>query len=154
LRVVFDTNVLVSALNFPGGAPESAYRLVLEGRLELVTSKVLLTELARVLSLKLGWNDARTGEAVAQVIRLGCIADVTETVEEILDDPSDNRVLEAAADGNAELIVSGDRHLLRRIRARDRHRLSRGAADASDLTRAPTLPGTQRTNHAAAPECV
>lgn len=112
MRVVFDTNVLVSALNFPGGAPEAAYRLALEGHIELVTTRTLLAELARVLTGKFGWDDARTGEAVGQVIRIGLVAEVTEKVEEILDDPSDDRVLEAAVAGKADVIVSGDRHLL------------------------------------------
>jgi uncharacterized protein len=112
LRIVFDTNVLVSAFNFPGGPPEAAYRLVLEGRIELVTTPTLLAELARVLTGKFGWDEVRTREAIGQVIRLGFVAEVAEKVDEILDDPSDNRVLEAAAAGRAEAIVSGDRHLL------------------------------------------
>ena len=112
MRVVFDTNVLVSALNFPGGPPEAAYRLVLEGHIELVTTRTLLAELARVLAGKFGWDDARTGEAIGQVIRIGVVSEVTEKVEEILDDPSDDCVLEAAVAGKADVIVSGDRHLL------------------------------------------
>lgn len=35
MRVVADTNVLVSALIFPGGAPEAVYRLALEGKIDL-----------------------------------------------------------------------------------------------------------------------
>lgn len=132
MRVVFDTNVLVSALNFPGGAPESAYRLVLEGRIELVTTRTLLAELARVLTGKFEWDDARTGEAVAQVIRLGFLAEVTEKVEEIPDDPSDDRVLETAAAGRADAIVSGDRHLMSLVSWRG-IKIVRPAALVSDL---------------------
>ncbi|MGH3082249.1 MAG: putative toxin-antitoxin system toxin component, PIN family, partial [Gaiellaceae bacterium] len=50
MRIVADTNVLVSALIFPGGPPEAVYRLVLEERLGLVTSRPLLAELGRVLT--------------------------------------------------------------------------------------------------------
>ncbi len=113
MKVVFDTNVLVSALNFPGGAPEVAYRLAVEGRLELVTTRTLLTELARVLTEKLGWDNPRCEEAVSQVVRLGRVVETAETIKEIAEDPSDDRVLEAAADGKVDAIVSGDRHLLR-----------------------------------------
>ena len=45
MRIVADTNVLVSALIFPGGSPEAVYRLVLEGKIELITSRPLLAEL-------------------------------------------------------------------------------------------------------------
>lgn len=113
MRVVLDTNILVSALIFPGGPPETAYRLALEGKVELVTSRPLLLELGRVLEQKFGWEATRAEEAVAQLTRLADVVQPTESVSEITADPSDDRVLEAAAEGRAEVIVSGDRHLLR-----------------------------------------
>jgi putative PIN family toxin of toxin-antitoxin system len=112
VKVVADTNVLVSALIFPGGAPEAFYRLALEGRIELVTSRPLLAELGRVLVEKFGWEADRAEEAVRQMIRLAEIVDPRETVSVIAADPADNRVLEAAAEGRADAIVSGDQHLL------------------------------------------
>ena len=111
MRVVADTNVLVSALIFPGGAPEEVYRLVLEGRIELVTSRPLLAELGRVLVEKFGWAPERAEEAVEQVIRVAEIVIPSERVSEAAD-PADDRVLEAAAEGSAAVIVSGDGHLL------------------------------------------
>ena len=113
MRVVLDTNILISAFIFPGGPPEAVYRLVLEGRVELVTARPLLIELGRVLTEKFGWDSSRADEVVAQVARLGQVVRPMETVREIAADPSDDRVLEAAAEGGAEVIVSGDRHLLR-----------------------------------------
>jgi len=113
LRVVLDTNILISAFIFPGGPPESVYRLAVEGRVELVTSRPLLVELGRVLTEKVGWDTSHADEVVAQVARLGQVVRPAETVSEITADPSDDRVLEAAAEGGAEVIVSGDRHLLR-----------------------------------------
>jgi uncharacterized protein len=112
VRVVADTNVLVSALIFPGGPPETFYRLALEGRIDLVTSRPLLTELGRVLTEKFGWQPEQAEQAVAQVIRLAELVDPDEAISEIRADPADNRVLEAATAGNAAAIVSGDQHLL------------------------------------------
>jgi len=113
LRVVLDTNILISAFVFPGGAPELVYRAALEGRITLVTSPPLLAEFGRVLSDKFGWDPPHAQDAVAQVARIGDVVRPSETVEVIEDDPADDRVLEAAAAGRAEVIVSGDRHLLR-----------------------------------------
>ncbi len=112
MKVVVDTNVLVSAFIFPGGAPEAFYRLALEGRLELVSSRPLLTELGRVLAEKFGWEAEWAEEAVAQVVRIAEIVEPSEIVSEIEADPTDNRVLEAAGEAGADSIVSGDRHLL------------------------------------------
>ncbi len=78
MRIVADTNVLVSALIFPGGSPEAVYRLVLEDRIELVTSRPLLAEVGRVLTLKFGWQPARAEEAVEQLVRVARIVGVAE----------------------------------------------------------------------------
>jgi len=112
VKVVADTNVLVSALIFPGGSPEAFYRLALEGRIDLVTSRPLLAELGRVLMEKFGWEAERAEEAIGQVVRLAEIVAPREALSEIEADPADNRVLEAAAEGGVDAIVSGDRHLL------------------------------------------
>jgi uncharacterized protein len=112
VKVVADTNVLVSALIFPGGAPERVYRLALEGRIRLATSPPLLTELGRVLTDKFGWDAQRSEEALGQLIRIADIVEPQDTVLEIHEDPADDRVLEAALAAGADAIVSGDRHLL------------------------------------------
>lgn len=110
MRVVLDTNILISAFVFPGGAPEMVYRGALEGRYELVTSPSLLAELGRVLG-DIGW-EASVGEAaVTQVARVGTVVRPRERLAVIADDPADDRVLEAAIEGGAEVSVSGDRHL-------------------------------------------
>ena len=113
MRIVLDTNILISAFIFPGGPPEAVYRSVLDGRVELVTSPPLLAELSRVLVDKFGMGATLGAEAVAQVARIATVVRPKERVEVVLDDPDDDRVLEAAAAGGADVIVSGDRHLLR-----------------------------------------
>ena len=113
MRVVLDTNILISAFIFPGGPPEAAYRAALDGRVELVTSPPLLAELGRVLADKFGWEPPFAAEAVGQVARIATVVRPEDRVEVVLDDPDDDRVLEAAAASQADVIVSGDRHLLR-----------------------------------------
>lgn len=113
MNVVLDTNILVSAYVFPGGAPDEVLSLALEGRFQLITSRPLLFELGRVLEQKFGWTPDRAEAAVAQIVRTGNVVEPRERIEDIQIDPADNRVLEAAAAGSADLIVSGDRHLLK-----------------------------------------
>jgi len=113
VKVVLDTNVLISAFIFPGGAPEEVYRAALEGRIGLVTSRPLLLEFGRVLTAKFGWADEPAKQATRQVAKIGDVVSPAETVREIAADPADDRVLEAALAGKVEVIVSGDRHLLR-----------------------------------------
>jgi putative PIN family toxin of toxin-antitoxin system len=112
VRAVLDTNVLISAFVFPGGKPETVYRLALEGRLEIGTSRSLLAELGRVLEQEFGWEPDRVEAAVAQVTRIAMVVETGEVVPVIAADPPDDRVLEAGRAFGADVIVSGDRHLL------------------------------------------
>jgi uncharacterized protein len=112
VRVVFDTNVLISAFVFPGGAPESAYRAALSGRVSLVTSPALLAEFGRMLSDKFGWEGPMVEAAIGQVARVGTVVRPGSTISVIEQDPADDRVLEAAIEGSVDVVVSGDRHLL------------------------------------------
>ena len=112
MKAILDTNVLISAYVFPGGTPEAVYRLALEGRLEIGTSRTLLAELGRVLDQKVGWTADRVEAAVAQVARIAMVVEPSEAFRVVIADPPDDRVLEAAHAFGADVIVSGDRHLL------------------------------------------
>ena len=113
MRAVFDTNVLIAALVFPGRQPESAFRAAVSGRIGLVTSPPLLAEFGRVLTGKFGWEDHMVEAAVGQVARIGTVVRPTARVSVIDEDPADDLVLEAVQEGGVDAIVSGDRHLLR-----------------------------------------
>lgn len=110
LRAVFGTNVFISALF--GGFPEEAYQAVLERRCALVVSPSILAELARTLRDKFHTPEA---DIVAYVRQIGRIAEIVRPnrAVNILRDEADNRVLECAEAGQVDLIVSGDRDLLR-----------------------------------------
>lgn len=112
MRAVLDTNVLISAYVFPGGPPEAVFRLAIERRLEIATSRPLLAEFGRVLETKFGWAPERVSDAVAQVVRVAIVVEPTEPLAVVAADPADDRVLEAALAFAAEVIVTGDRHLL------------------------------------------
>lgn len=126
MRVVLDTNILISAFVFPGGPPEAVYRAALEGRIELVTSPALLAELGRVLTDRFAWEPDLAAQVVGQVARMATVVRPKQQVQVIADDPDDDRVLEAAAAGDADTIVSGDRHLLR-LRSWEGIRIERAA---------------------------
>jgi len=111
LKVVFDTNVLVSALAFPGGRGEEALRRILDERDELLLSKPILDELLSVLARKF----ARDAEELAHIaVFLGELATSVKPGRRlnILRDVPDNRILECAVAGHADAIVTGDRALL------------------------------------------
>lgn len=112
VRVVLDTNVLISALGW-GGKPDECVRLGLRGEVEFLGSPATLMELAHVLDYpKFGFTeDEKTGFYVAILSRT-TVLQPEETVSEIESDPDDNAFLSCAIAGSAEFIVSGDKDLL------------------------------------------
>jgi hypothetical protein len=111
MRVVFDTNVFVSGLNF-GGKPATVLQMAAKAECILVTSEDILLEIEDVLLRKFFWS---AGNVAATLTGIRAMADVVKTdiVLSDCEDPDDNRILEAAVAGGVACIVSGDRHLLR-----------------------------------------
>lgn len=117
MNVALDSNVVVSAAINPSGVPGQVIRAWTLGRFLWVTSTTLLGELERALSYDRvrrasRWTDQDVALLMSWIRQQAEVASVTEAVHIIAADPDDDRVLEAALAGNADYIVSGDRHLL------------------------------------------
>jgi uncharacterized protein len=110
-QVVFDTNVYISALITPGGRAEEAWLLALEGRIEVYTTVAILTDTAAKLRGKFHWEDEWIKRALRHVADIAMVVKPTLRIKLLNDDP-DNRILECARHAGAEVIVTGDRHLL------------------------------------------
>lgn len=111
MRVVPDTNVIVSAIVF-GGPPGRLVELAAQGHVQLILSPPSLEELRAVLRGKFGFSDAAAYQAEALLRRISVVVEPQREIATVTEDPQDNRVLEAAHAGEADIIVSGDRHLL------------------------------------------
>ena len=111
MKVVLDTNILVSALVFPGGRGEAALRRILTEADQLVISKPIVDELLGVLARKF----SRDAEELAHVAVF--LSDLALLVKprrrlRVVKDEADNRILECALAGRAEAIVTGDHALV------------------------------------------
>jgi uncharacterized protein len=118
LKVVFDTNIFVSALVFPGGRAEVALQRIIDEKDPLFISKPILNELLRILARKF----ARDAEELAHVAVF--ISELSTIVtprhrSRVLKDGPDNRILECAVAAHADFVVSGDRALVKLREYRD-----------------------------------
>ncbi len=109
IRAVIDT--VMSGVGW-GGPPGAVLDAALDGRFELITSPDLLDELRRVLSYpKLQAVVGDAGELIKFLALAAIVVTPTEPVT-ISRDPDDDRLIEAALEADADVIVSGDQDLL------------------------------------------
>lgn len=111
-KVVFDTNILISAIVF-GGNPRVCLEMARNSEIRLFTSKSLLLELAKKLRSKFKYSEAEIEEIIVGISKFAEIVQPKIKVNLIKKDASDNRVLEVAKEIDADFIISGDkRHIL------------------------------------------
>ena len=115
-RAVLDTNVLVSALISPGG-PSAALVLELRtGAFELVASPMLLAELGEVLGREKFRRYVTEAEAAAYVDLIRheatILDDPAPSARPLSVDPDDEYLVDLARASAADMLVSGDAHLL------------------------------------------
>lgn len=112
MRVVADTNVLISALLF-GGLSEQIFLAGLRGEIQLITSLPLIRELERILKRKFKFDVHLVNDILDEVKDIMEIVETSSRINVISHPEEDNRVLECAVDGRAEIIVTGDtKHIL------------------------------------------
>lgn len=112
LRVVLDTNVLVSAI-ISDGKPRELLRRGISKQFAIVTSKLLLKELGVVLRRpKFKTSGDEVNRIIIALMQTAEVVNVASKLRVVGDDPKDNMVIETAYDGRADMIVTGDSHLL------------------------------------------
>ena len=117
IKVVLDTNELVSAVIKSGGLPDQIVQPWRDDKFEMVLSPAMLAELARVLRYprlrKLhGWTDAQVDVFVDGLRAAATVVAGDVEISVVADDPDDNVILACAVEGGADYVVSGDAHLL------------------------------------------
>jgi putative PIN family toxin of toxin-antitoxin system len=125
VRVVLDTNLLVSALISPGGVPDALYRAWREHRYVLVTSDVQLEEFRRVTrypAVRRFIESAAAGTLYNELRKLALV--LTELpVVEASRDAADNFLLATALAGEAEYLATGDKRDLLAMKRFERTRI-------------------------------
>jgi len=109
MRVVLDTNVLLSALISPHGHPDTLYRAWRTSRFEIVTSVTQLDELRRASryeKFKAILQPNRVGAMVKNLQRALVLEQLPTDIE--ADDPFDAFLLAMALVGEADYLVAGD----------------------------------------------
>jgi putative PIN family toxin of toxin-antitoxin system len=112
IRVVLDTNIYISAA-LHGRRAETILELASTRRITLVASTEILDELEEKLRFKLEWPEAQIRLFLLTIRELVELVEPEFTLDVVPDDEDDNRIVECAVAGEAGLIVTFDKDLLR-----------------------------------------
>jgi len=111
LKVVFDTNVYISAI-LTSGTPRKILNLEREGKFNLFISEPVLLEVERVLRLKVKLDSFKISIILDSIRDISIFVSPSFTLSVVERDKSDDRILECALEAKADYIISGDSHLL------------------------------------------
>ncbi|MEW6248790.1 MAG: putative toxin-antitoxin system toxin component, PIN family [Nitrospirota bacterium] len=112
MKVVFDTNILVSAMLWRG-TPYRCLLAIRAGLAELILSPPIIDEFRNVLDKKFALTREEVEEGIALVQESARLIGIPGTLRVLTDDPEDDKFIETALVAGAQCLVSGDKHLLR-----------------------------------------
>ena len=117
MKVVLDTNVLLSGLMFPDSAPGRVVAAWREARFDLVISVHQLAEIGRALAYPrirrvLDWDDGRIEQFIRQLYIRAQIVDLDAISVEVPADPDDAPILATLLATKADVLITGDGDLL------------------------------------------
>ena len=119
LKVVLDTNVLISAILF-GGKPRQILERAIRGEIRLCLSEPILEELKGVLQRsKFDYSPEMIQFILTGLTGIADFVNPSETINVVLEDPDDNRILECAVEAGTNYVITGDFHLLKLSRYRN-----------------------------------
>lgn len=116
LKVVLDANIFVNAVLKPHSELAKIFELVKEGKIRLILSNDILSEIRAVLLYpKIKQRHRRSPKEIEEFLQktipVSIIAPGKMKVQTVKDDPADTKYLAAAVEAKADFIISGDRHL-------------------------------------------
>lgn len=109
MKIVCDTNILISATLFPGGPPDSIINRGRANELTICLSPDIVTEFKKVLLVKFKHTEKEADERVERLTQISEMVYPKERVDLIQRKDSDNRILECALESKADYLVTGDK---------------------------------------------
>lgn len=112
MRIVLDTNVYIAAA-LKGGFSEDIIKMASNNLVILVCSEDILKELYKKLTEKFQWRNKDAVYFIDTLREVVEIVNIEQKLNIIKRDPDDNKILECAKSGSANLIVSSDQDLIK-----------------------------------------
>jgi len=112
MKVVFDTNVLLSATLWENSEAQKLLFKLIQENAQIFSSSSIIEEYNKVLKRDFHYSNEESDKIVEKLLAFLVVIEPTERIDIIKDDPDDNKILECAVSSQSELIITYDKHLL------------------------------------------
>ena len=113
MRVVFDTNVLISSTLWEGSVAQKLLFKCIDLNISIFSSTEILSEYKKVLKRDFGYADDEVTLILEKIMQYIRIVQPKEKVDAIKEDPEDNKILECAMASSSQCIITYDKHILK-----------------------------------------
>ena len=112
MKVVFDTNVLLSATLWENSEAQKLLFKLIKEDAKIFSSNPIIEEYQTVLKRDFLYSDEESNKIIEKILTFLDVVQPTEKISIIKEDPDDNKILECALSSQSELIITYDNHLL------------------------------------------
>lgn len=113
IKVVLDTNIYISALIFPGSAPEEVLILGKKRQISIYVSPFILKEIKNILIIKFDYSEDYVEKILDEILKFANLIKPITKIDIIKEKKDDNHILECAVSAKADFLISGDKkHIL------------------------------------------
>ena len=113
MKVVFDTNILLSATLWDGSAAQKLLFQCIRKEIQIYSSLEILSEYQKVLERDFGYTSKEIEHIMEKVFAFITLIKPAGKVYAVKDDPDDNKIIECAVESDSQYIITYDNHLLK-----------------------------------------
>jgi len=111
-KVVFDTNVLISATLWENSVAQKFLFKCIKENVQIFSSQEIIEEYKEILARDFDYKEQEIGEILEKVFQFVTLVNPSKKVDIVKEDADDNKIIECAIESKSEYIVSYDKHLL------------------------------------------
>ena len=112
-RIVFDTNVLISATLWDNSVAQKFLFKCIRENIQIFSSHDIIEEYKEILARDFDYKEQEIGEILEKVFQFVTLVNPSRKVDIVKEDADDNKIIECAVESKSEYIVSYDKHLLK-----------------------------------------
>ncbi len=112
-KIVFDTNVLISATLWDNSVAQKFLFKCIKENVQIFSSQEIIEEYKEILARDFDYEEHEIGEILERVLQFVTLITPNKKIDVIKEDFDDNKIIECAVESNAEYIISYDKHLLK-----------------------------------------